>query len=69
MNELKLCPFCGSDDVDCLELGSGEHKQVNLYCAGCQAMGPTKRNREDASKAWNTRIGSITPFNSKRRGK
>ena len=49
--ELKPCPFCGSDD-----LSEGPHSPY-IICNGCGAFGPGNSDvtHEEAIKAWNTR--------------
>lgn len=66
MNELKPCPFCGSDD---LVMSSREAyafmagKRMEFYrvkCDTCGAMVDNDFKRpEDAIKAWNRRAGEV----------
>ena len=50
-DELKSCPFCGSDD-----LGSGgDDKVVGYWCNRCQATGPNHYGRYE----WNSRADRI----------
>ena len=53
MNELRPCPFCGSDDIQNRDSGMGQ----NLTgCVKCGARVYYKfSSLEDAAKAWNTR--------------
>jgi len=47
--EVKPCPFCGSDFVEINRGGWwGE-------CGNCGAEGPAKETREEALAAWNLR--------------
>lgn len=51
-NELKPCPFCGSNHVS---FKSPVPRDWNVVCFGCGAMtGITKSNKK-ALKEWNTR--------------
>lgn len=50
--ELKLCPFCGSDDVELIE---GNLRYVT--CNNCCGTGPDCHSGYEATEAWNTRAG------------
>lgn len=47
--ELRPCPFCGSDDI-------GDDRSV-MFCASCEAVGPRISFGEphDQRERWNTR--------------
>lgn len=50
--ELKPCPFCGSDDllvVSCAPLG------WQVECADCYATGPAMGSQAETREAWNRR--------------
>ncbi|MFT9070895.1 MAG: Lar family restriction alleviation protein, partial [Acetobacter orientalis] len=53
--ELKSCPFCGSDDVAYTPFQS----LVRVICKNseCFALGPFKNTKSEAATAWNTRAG------------
>ena len=60
MTELKPCPFCGSKDVQCGELGEFMKGRYFIHCNKCQTSGPLSKqslNEEDglkdAIKKWN----------------
>ncbi len=48
MIELKLCPFCGSEDV-------GTVLPYAVYCFGCGANGPQTSTEAGAIEKWNER--------------
>ena len=57
MEELKLCPFCGSDDVysrDDSNLWS-EEKWCYVYCDKCGASTGNYKTIAEAERAWNKR--------------
>lgn len=63
MNEtLKPCPFCGQEHDASAYTDSFATIQNNggyeVYCDGCDSLGPTKQTREEAAQAWNARKGS-----------
>ena len=54
MNELKPCPFCGSEKV------AGAHSFTNIYMIKCLKCGVIvsfqgKEEKDTACKAWNKR--------------
>ncbi len=58
-DELKACPFCGSENI---ELYWADNEQAAAHCNGCRASGPDNGHEEstdfeDAAKLWNTRTG------------
>ncbi|WP_415421474.1 Lar family restriction alleviation protein [Acetobacter fabarum] len=52
--ELKSCPFCGSDDV---RITNSLHPYVTCHNPSCEADGPVCNTTEQAITAWNTRAG------------
>lgn len=54
MEELKPCPFCGSDKAKIEELEDSFNVQCGNY--SCLAYGPDGETREKAIEAWNKRI-------------
>lgn len=58
MEELKECPFCGSND-----LTINEYENTNLkyyvHCQVCLASGGRDLTEQQAIKAWNTRYNEI----------
>jgi len=57
MDELKDCPFCGSNN---LQIGTIDEETVCIECNGCNASGgyfyePDSTSPEEATTAWNTR--------------
>ena len=58
-DDLKSCPFCGSDD-----LGSGgDDKVVGYWCNSCQAAGPNHYGRYE----WNSRADRIEELEAENR--
>ena len=54
---LKPCPFCGSDDVEALDM-EGKHYVV---CYDCALEGPFHKSRAAVIAAWNTRAAPAVP--------
>lgn len=63
MDELKSCPFCGSNEVS-LSIGSRTAEYPSVYfaeyyyveCHECAALGPESHDKEEqAITNWNTR--------------
>ena len=54
---LKPCPFCGSDDVEALDM-EGKHYVV---CYDCALEGPFHKSRAAVIAAWNTRAALAAP--------
>ena len=52
---LKSCPFCGSDDVEALDM-EGKHYVV---CYDCALEGPFHKSRAAVIAAWNTRAATL----------
>ena len=52
MEELKPCPFCGSEHVVCTKPTTWQ-----VWCMDCKCIGPWKTERKDAIEAWNNRAG------------
>lgn len=55
--ELKPCPFCGSDDVEALDM-EGKHY---VACYDCALEGPFHDSRAEAVAAWNRRAAIAAP--------
>lgn len=55
--DLKPCPFCGSDvDIACVEMmSSRDAGPVYVHCDGCGADGPQHDWADDATRDWNRR--------------
>jgi len=54
--ELKECPFCGSNCVN--DTSDPEPNKHGLYywvCPDCIALGPASSTLNEATKAWNSR--------------
>ena len=62
MDELKPCPFCGSEWVQVRWIGfinappSGYEVGYRGECTDCYAMTRAFLNAEDAREAWNRRV-------------
>ena len=55
-DELKPCPFCGSEDVQ--EAGPlGFSQSWVVFCLDCAIEGPKREAQADAIAAWNRRAG------------
>ena len=57
MDELKPCPFCGSDELIICESTKREYYFVNCYYCGAESGGCAKR--KDALAEWNKRAGDL----------
>jgi len=57
MEEMQVCPFCGSKNVIPKALMGHDGKSYYFAsgCLACRALGPTERSEEDAVKSWNMR--------------
>lgn len=57
MNQLKPCPFCGSNDLDVKRIQHSQNEAVYcVRCLGeCECEGPVEFTRDDAKQKWNTR--------------
>ena len=53
VNELKPCPFCGSENI---EITSYCADLVFIQCDGCGATFPHFDSEKEAIKAWNGRV-------------
>ena len=51
-NNLKPCPFCGSNNVSKLE---GICNYYYVKCLACSCIGPKHDSRRQSVKAWNKR--------------
>ena len=58
MPELKPCPACGSDNVECLvcTINADENQDVHFHiaCEACYASGPIADNGKIAAATWNS---------------
>jgi Lar family restriction alleviation protein len=52
--ELKPCPFCGSNIV----LTGGKEYGIAVFCKNCFSDGPVEDSDAEAITAWNTRTPS-----------
>jgi len=57
MSELKSCPFCGSREVNLVELCRSGPSYVR--CDGCGMDTPVAETSVDATDAWNRRTGTF----------
>ena len=48
-NETKLCPFCGSYNIEVL----GEGEYFYCYCSQCEATGPSAIDVKSSINSWN----------------
>lgn len=53
MTELKPCPFCGSEDLEC-----EDKKHIAAIYCDCDAMMGYFDTIEEAIAAWNRRVGA-----------
>ncbi len=60
-NEMKTCPFCGSDNVEISSNGKNEYYGT---CNICMCFSPEATTADDAIERWNNRasksVGSLT---------
>ena len=49
--EIKPCPFCGSEDVEVFS----NYGRYFVTCCDCGSEGPNKEGKEEAIKGWNQR--------------
>lgn len=58
MPELKPCPACGSDNVECLvcTINADENQDVHFHiaCEDCYTSGPIADNGKIAADEWNS---------------
>lgn len=52
MNELKPCPFCGTQKVNIRRINTGGYI---CYCTSCESEGGFKLDQNAAVEHWNTR--------------
>lgn len=65
----KMCPFCGSTDIEIKEEddSAGEYCVLSIeprysaICNECGARGPDESNVDDASAAWEKRFINVCP--------
>lgn len=55
---LEDCPFC---DGEFPIMPTRDHTGHVVICTSCSALGPTRRTREEAIAAWNTRPDRSRP--------
>lgn len=58
MDELKPCPFCGSNDIDIEKLE--KYGTYYLSCKQCSIEQPLYNTLEQAINAWNRRTNNET---------
>ena len=52
MSELKLCPFCGCEELNVF----GWSDQYWVNCPRCETEGPSGETKTEAIDAWNRRF-------------
>lgn len=60
MEELKLCPFCGGEEVRIIRQGHREYKPtyyVKCFNYGCGVETPQKASESEVISIWNRRKG------------
>lgn len=59
--EIKSCPFCGSDNrsiwIQNVHGRLNMKRGVYLACVRCKAYGPDRENTDKAIQSWNMRDG------------
>jgi hypothetical protein len=64
MPELKPCPHCGSDNVECLicTINADENQDVHFHiaCEACYTSGPIADTGEIAADLWNSLPRALT---------
>lgn len=56
MDELKPCPFCGSNEIRIIDSITNFNIPVTyVICCNCQSRGASKREKQKAINMWNTR--------------
>ena len=58
INQLKPCPFCGSDDVEVYDRDCRLTEKAwgfRAHCVGCGIDGPEHNSEAEAIDLWNTR--------------
>ncbi len=58
-DELKPCPFCGSTDLEVMDIDQG---YAAIACGLCDAFGPMGLGGEGASAEWNQRVFEDAAF-------
>jgi Lar family restriction alleviation protein len=66
---MKPCPFCGRVPTGFYS-GTFQGTRNQPFCAvvcphPCAAEGPMRRNEQEATEAWNSRVSSIPPGDMK----
>lgn len=58
MNELKPCPFCGTEakDIETVFLGSG---MAYIRCSKCMSRCGMRDGVDEAEKLWNSRGNTV----------
>lgn len=51
---LNDCPFCGSSNLSVV----GSWLDFTILCHDCEAEGPKRTEKDQAKKAWDTRVDS-----------
>lgn len=55
--QLKPCPFCGSNEIQLYICPSEVKTEYVVYCLGCGASSMYADKEKDAVFAWNRRAG------------
>ena len=57
-NELKPCPFCGSDECGIAKTAYGNYLNIWFFavCDKCGARSKASKNETEAAEAWNRRV-------------
>lgn len=59
MNELKPCPFCGSDNIFAHSIPNYTRNwNWTVRCNNCDYQGPIAASKEEAIEKWNDRKGT-----------
>lgn len=58
MDELKPCPFCGSNYNHAVCVYGEEYY---IECLACTTCGPSGETKEEAIEVWNRRAESVLP--------